>query len=73
MTPAEVIRKAFKRDGVKSVKAIAQTTGMSYDKLRRLRMKDPGSIRLRELWMFQRHAYFTDQELLEIIKEGRNT
>lgn len=72
MTPAEVIRKVFKRDGMKSVKAIARTTGINYDQLRRVRMKDPGSIRLRELWLMQKYAYFTDEELLQIIKERGN-
>ena len=67
---AGIIRTAFKRTGVKSDLAISQELGMDYKKLHYRRMKDIGAMTLNELWLLQRHAYFTDQELLEIVREG---
>ena len=69
MTAPEIIREAFKRQGIRGDRNIANETGIKYETLNRVRMKNPGSLKLHELWLLQRVAYFTDEELLQIIKE----
>lgn len=68
----QIIRSAFQRAGIKSDLAICRETGMEYKKLHIRRMKDIGSFTLAELWMMQRHGAFTDEDLLEIVKEKKD-
>lgn len=70
MSPEEIIRTAFKRSGIKSDLAICDETGLEYKKLHCRRLIHPGTLTLSELWLFQRHADFTDEELLQIVKGG---
>ena len=67
---ALLIRQAFQRAGIDSDLAICQEIGMEYKKLHFRRLNDVGSITLAELWLMQRHGAFTDEDLLEIVKEG---
>lgn len=66
--PAEIIKTAYKRIGIKSDAGISRETGFQYDRLHRVRMKNPETLTLAEIKLLQRHAYFTDQELLELVK-----
>lgn len=70
MSRAQIIREAFKRAGIKSDLAISNELGMEYKRLHCRRLNDVGSITLAELWLMQRHGAFTDEDLLEIVKEG---
>lgn len=70
MSRAQIIREAFKRVGIKSDLAISNELGMEYKRLHCRRLNDVGSITLAELWLMQRHGAFTDEDLLEIVKEG---
>ena len=70
MNCANIIRSAFKRAGIKSDLAISNELGMEYKRLHCRRLNDVGSITLAELWLMQRHGAFTDEDLLEIVKEG---
>lgn len=65
MTPVEIIKKAFG-----NIKNISRETGLDYQTLRKNRMKDTriGSMTLNEFWLIQRHAHFTDEELLMIAR-----
>lgn len=72
MSAAEIIKEAFKRVGIKSDLAISRELGMEYKKLHYRRLKDLGAMTLNEFWLMQRHASFTDEELLQIAKEGGN-
>lgn len=65
MTPVEIIKKAYG-----SIKNISRETGLDYQTLRKNRMKDSriGSMTLRELWLLERHAHFTDEDLLTIAR-----
>lgn len=65
MTPVEIIKKVYG-----NIANISRDTGMDYQRLRKLRMKDDriGTMTLNELWCLQRHAYFTDEEILEIAR-----
>ena len=67
---ADVIRNAFARNGIRSDRAISETTGMNYDKLhkRRLAPGRIGALSISELRLFLRHAYFTDEDILGIVK-----
>lgn len=67
---ALIIREAYRRIGINSDKEICETIGLDYNRFHKRRMKDIGSMRLNELWLLQRHAHFTDEELLQLIKEG---
>lgn len=69
MNRSNIIREAFKRAGIKSDLAICRETGMEYKRLHIRRLNDIGSITLAELWLFQRHGCFTDEDLLQIVKE----
>lgn len=70
MKEAEIIRKAFARVGSSSDVAISETTGMNYDKLhkRRLAPGRIGALSISELRLFLRHAYFSDEDILGIVK-----
>ena len=70
MNRSNIIREAFKRAGIKSDLAISNELGMEYKRLHSRRLNDVGSITLAELWLMQRHGAFTDEDLLEIVKEG---
>ena len=70
MEDESIIREAFKRAGIKSDLAISNELGMEYKRLHCRRLNDVGSITLAELWLMQRHGAFTDEDLLEIVKEG---
>ena len=72
MNRTTIIRDVFKRVGIKNDMDISRETGMDYNRLHKRRMKHIGSMRLDELWLLQRHAHFTDEELLQLIKEGKN-
>ena len=67
---ADVIRKAFARTGVRSDLAISETTGFNYDRLHKRRLKPGriGALTIGELRLLHRHAGFSDEELLEIVK-----
>ena len=67
-----ILRGAFRRAGWNSERAISRVTGIPYPTLNRNRLKPDmiGNMTLAELWNMQRHAYFTDEELLRIAKEG---
>lgn len=67
---AEIIRRAYRRAGIESDLAISNELGMEYKRLHCRRLNDVGSITLAELWLMQRHGAFTDEDLLEIVKEG---
>lgn len=66
----EIIREAFRREGIRSDMDIARETGFPYDRFHRSRMKDIGSLTLNEFWLLQRHAEFRNEEILAIAKEG---
>ena len=66
---ATIIREAFERNGVKGDAAISRETGFNYDRLHKSRMKDIGGLSMREFWLLQRHAYFSDNEVLAIARE----
>lgn len=70
MTEAEIIRKAFAEAGSSSDLAISEITGMNYDKLhkRRLAPGRIGSLNINELRLFLRHAYLTDEDIVNIVK-----
>lgn len=70
MDRVKIIKTAYKRNGIKNDMDICRETGLNYDRFHKRRMKDIGSMRLNELWLLQRHAHFTDEELLQLIKEG---
>lgn len=72
MTRPDIIRSAFRRAGWTSERQISKVTGISYPTLNRNRLKPDmiGNMTLAEFWTMQRHAYFTDEELLQIAKEG---
>ena len=72
MSAVQIIREAFRRSGIKNDMEICRETGFHYDRFHKRRMKDIGDMRLREFWALQRHADFTDEELLQIVKEGTN-
>ena len=72
MDKAQIIRDAYKRAGIKNDMEICRETGLHYDKFHKRRMKDIGDMRFREFWLLQRHAHFTDEEILEIVREGGN-
>ena len=65
-----IIRSAFERNGIKGDLAISRETGLQYDRLHRSRMTDINSMTLGEFFCLQRHADFTDEEILQIAKEG---
>ena len=65
-----IIRSAFERNGIKGDLAISRETGLQYDRLHRSRMTDINSMTLGEFFCLQRHADFTDEEILQIVKEG---
>lgn len=70
MTEAEIIRQAYKRDGIKGDKAISRETGINYDRLHKRRLA-PGwfeNMTIGELRTLMRRAYFTDQEIIQITK-----
>lgn len=74
MTEAEIIRTAYRRDGIKGDKAISRETGINYDRLHKRRLA-PGWIEnmtLGELRTLARRAYFTEQEILQIVTGGNN-
>ena len=66
----QIIRSVYERVGIKGDLAISRETGLQYDRLHRSRMTDINSMTLGEFFCLQRHAHFTDAELLEIVKEG---
>lgn len=66
----QIIRKAYERNGMRGDKAISKETGIEYCKLHRRRMNNIGSLSMEEFWCLQRHACFTDEEILQIAKEG---
>lgn len=70
---ADVIRKAFARTGVRSDLAISETTGFNYDRLHKRRLKPGriGAMTIGELRLLHRHAGFSDEELLEIVKGSK--
>ena len=70
MSEAEIIRNAFTRAGSTSDVAISEITGMNYDKLhkRRLAPGRIGALSISELRLFLRHADFTDDELIKIVR-----
>lgn len=70
MSEAEIIRNAYARAGSPSDLAISEVTGMNYDRLhkRRLAPGRIGALDLSELRLLLRHADFTDQEILGIVK-----
>ena len=70
MSRAQIIRDAFKRVGIRSDLAICRELGFEYKRFHCRRMKDIGAMTLNEFWMMQRHGNFTDEEVLEIAKEG---
>ena len=67
MTPVQIIKKAYG-----NIRNISRDTGLDYQTLRKNRMKDDriGSLSLNELWLLERHADFTDEEILLIAKWG---
>lgn len=67
-----IIRGAFRRAGWNSERAISRVTGIPYSTLNRNRLKPDmiGNMTLAEFWTMQRHAYFTDEDILRIAKEG---
>jgi hypothetical protein len=67
-----IIRGAFRRAGWNSERAISRVTGIPYPTLNRNRLKPDmiGNMTLAEFWTMQRHAYFTDEDILRIAKEG---
>jgi hypothetical protein len=69
---AQIIKTAYKRIGIKNDMEICREIGLDYNRFHKRRMKDIGSMRLEELWLLQRHAHFTDEELLQLIKEGKH-
>jgi len=71
MDKAGIIKEAYKRAGIRSDAAISKETGLNYDKLHRVRMKNPGSFRLSEFWLLQRHADFTEEEILQIASDSK--
>ena len=70
MERAEIIRNAYKAAGMNSDRAICRETGFQYDRFHGHRMQDIGSMTLREFWLLQRHAFFEDEEVLEIARDG---
>lgn len=72
MSRSKIIRTAYKRIGIKNDMEICREIGLDYNRFHKRRMKDIGSMRLEELWLLQRHAHFTDEELLQLIKEGKH-
>ena len=72
MTRPDIIRSAFRRAGWTSERQISKVTGISYPTLNRNRLKPDmiGNMTLAEFWTMQRHAYFTDEDILRIAKEG---
>ena len=70
MNRSTIIREVFKRAGIKSDLAISNELGMEYKRLHFRRLNDIGSLTLAELWLMQRHGCFTDEDLLQIVKEG---
>lgn len=64
MTPCEIIKKAYGGN----IKQISRDTGIPYQRLRKLRLTDDriGSMTLAEWWTIQKHANFTDEEILRI-------
>jgi len=70
LSEAEIIRNAFTRAGSTSDVAISEITGMNYDKLhkRRLAPGRIGALSISELRLFLRHADFTDDELIKIVR-----
>lgn len=69
---SQIIKTAYKRIGIKNDMEICREIGLDYNRFHKRRMKDIGSMRLEELWLLQRHAHFTDEELLQLIREGKN-
>lgn len=69
---SQIIKTAYKRIGIKNDMEICREIGLDYNRFHKRRMKDIGSMRLEELWLLQRHAHFTDEELLQLIKEGKH-
>ena len=67
-----IIRGAFRRAGWNSERAISRVTGIPYPTLNRNRLKPDmiGNMTLAEFWTMQRHAYFSDEDILRIAKEG---
>lgn len=65
-----IIRSAFERNGIKGDLAISRETGLQYDRLHRSRMTDINSMTMGEFYCLQRHADFTDEEILQIAKGG---
>jgi len=70
MNRSTIIREAFRRAGIKSDLAISNELGMEYKRLHYRRLNDIGSLTLNELWLMQRHGCFTDEDILQIAKEG---
>ena len=68
----QIIRSAYARNGIKGDLAISRETGLQYDRLHRSRMTDISSLTLGEFFCLQRHADFTDEEILKIAKRGGN-
>ena len=67
MTPIEIIKKAY--DG--KISNIARETGISYDRLRKSRLKNDdtlGTMTLNEFWRIQRHGWFTGEEVMQIAR-----
>lgn len=57
MTEADIIRQAYKRDGIKGDKAISRETGINYDRLHKRRLA-PG-------WFATYHALSKSQPTIE--------
>lgn len=67
MTPVEIIKSAYG-----NIRNISRDTGLDYQTLRKNRLRDEriGSMSLNELWLLQRHACFTDEDILTIARWG---
>lgn len=67
---ADVIRKAFARNGYRSDAAISEATGFNYDRLhkRRLAPGRIGAMTIAELRLLDRHSGLTDEEIVEIVR-----
>ena len=70
MTEREIIRSARERVGIRSDRALAECTGLSYSTLMHERRTDPGSFILRELRQIIKKTDMQDADILALIKGG---
>lgn len=68
----DIIRQAFRRIGIGNDHGISRESGIPYDRLHKSRMRDTDNLTIRELKALQRHGIFSDEEVLELVKEGGN-